>query len=353
MSDSALQVLGPVFIGNLFEAALVGIVTIQAMVFVQRPGSIWDKLMGIALWLLTFLHLIAIVDFSFGSIFVYKGSLERPIPWSYLLAAILDLLISNITQIFYGVRLWKIIRKSHYRTLLFTILGLLLAVNLALDIYIPYRLCATVPQIVSLLTIDFKWAVGLAFSLTSVIDGILSVALVVALHSATKRVDWTDNQFYVVLAYVVNSGALASVFSITCPLAYILIKESLIFLALRNILTALYLNSLLAMFNSQQYLEDWGRRNTKDVYIYDGSGFRQRTPPSQTPKGTINEVGLPLFDRQNRLRMGIHNDVPLVEVSIVEEAAQRSDPDRKDYHSSGEISKMPAPHPNSSKGPMF
>ncbi|KAK1225425.1 hypothetical protein PQX77_011650 [Marasmius sp. AFHP31] len=351
MSDPVLQALGPVFIGNLFEAGLIGIVTVQAMVYVQRPVSVWDKLICGALWLLTFLHLVAIVDFSFGSIFVHNGNLARPIPWSYLLAAILDLLIANITQVFYGVRLWRIIRRPYYRAFLFTILGLLLAVNLVLDVYIPYRLCRTVPQIGGLFDINFKWAVGLAFSLTSAIDCILSVTLVFTLYKSTKRVDWTDNQFYVVLAYVVNSGALPSLFSITCPLAYILLPKSLIFLALRNILTALYFNSLLAMLNAQQYLEDWGGRQTKDVYIYNGSGFRQRPPPSQTPKGTINEVGLPLFDHQtSRLKMGMNKDIPL-EVNVVQEAARQSDPDSKGYHSSdGEISEAPVSHLNSAKG---
>ncbi|KAL0062752.1 hypothetical protein AAF712_010374 [Marasmius tenuissimus] len=340
MSDSVLQALGPVFIGNLFEAG-------------DSNGTS---------------H--AIVDFSFGSIFIYTGNLKRPIPWNYLLAAILDLLIANVTQIFYGVRLWKIIKRPYYRAFLFIILGSLLALNLALDIsHIDYvTRCLTSG---SLFDINFKWAVGLAFGLTSVIDCILSVTLVFTLYKTTKRVDWTDNQFYVVLAYVVNSGALPSLFSITCPFAYIFLPNSLIFLALRNVLTALYFNSLLAMLNAQQYLEDWGGRQTKDVYIYNGSGFRQRPLPSQIPKGTINEVGLPLFDHQTsrvsdflttsqpsssdnldnnlKLKMGIDNDTPL-EVNVVQEAARQSDPDSKGYHSSdGEISEMPVSHLNGTK----
>ncbi|KAK1217852.1 hypothetical protein PQX77_019472 [Marasmius sp. AFHP31] len=155
-------------------------------------------------------------------------------------------------------------------------------------------------------------------------------------------------------------------------LKYILLPKSLIFLALRNILTALYFNSLLAMLNAQQYLEDWGGRQTKDVYIYNGSGFRQRPLPSQTPKGTINEVGLPLFDHQTsrvsdfsntsqssssdnpdynlKLKMGMNKDIPL-EVNVVQEAARQSDPDSKGYHSSdGEISEAPVSHLNSAKG---
>ncbi|KAK1228814.1 hypothetical protein PQX77_008133, partial [Marasmius sp. AFHP31] len=169
---------------------------------------------------------------------------------------------------------------------------------MCLNIYMPYRF-SRVPQFYGLLSIDFGWAVTLAFGLTSVIDCTLSASLVVMLHKANKRLDWTDNRFYVALAYVVNSGALASVFSITCPFAYNFMSTNFIFLALRFVLTALYLNSLLAMLNAQHYLEDWGGRSNRDVYVYDGSGFRHR--PSQQPlppRSTINEIGLPLFDNQ-------------------------------------------------------
>ncbi|KAK1222214.1 hypothetical protein PQX77_014944 [Marasmius sp. AFHP31] len=192
-----------------------------------------------------------------------------------------------------------------------------------------------------------QWAVMLSFGLTPAIDCILSATLVVMLHKTNKRLDWTDNQFYIVLAYVVNSGALASLFAITCPFAYILMPLSFVFLALRYVLTALYLNSLLAMLNAQHYLEDWGGRAHKDVYIYNGSsGFRQR--PSQqplVPRATINEVGLPLFEGQNNdmLKMSrINGEIPLVEVNVAQEEVRRGELDNKDlknhYREDREIS---------------
>ncbi|KAJ8073194.1 hypothetical protein PM082_020063 [Marasmius tenuissimus] len=343
---SALGALGPVFIGNIFETCLVGMVTIQAVVFLMRPVSRWDKVMCIGLWFLMFLHLMSIVRFSYESIFVSNGKIGgKPIGWDYSVAAVLDLLIANITQIFYAVRLWKIIRNPYYRFSLFSILGLLLAFSIGLDIYIPYKV-HNVRQIPDLLHIDFQWAVIVTFSLTPVIDGILSVALIISLIKTNKRMDWTENQFFVILAYAVNSGALASIFSITCPIAYALMPGNFVWLALRNVLTALYLNCLFAMLNAKQYLEDWGGGiRHKDVYVYNGTGFHQRSSqPLSSTKGSINEVGLPFFQNQTNKQMGM-KEIPLVEVNVIHESARQSDPDSKAYHRDRDISEVPL-HPN-------
>ncbi|KAL0062746.1 hypothetical protein AAF712_010368 [Marasmius tenuissimus] len=91
--DSALGKLGPVFIGNIFETCLVGMVTIQAVVFLMRPVSRWDKVICISLWLLMFLHLMSIVRFSYQAIFVWNGDArKKPIGWDYSIAAVLDIL---------------------------------------------------------------------------------------------------------------------------------------------------------------------------------------------------------------------------------------------------------------------
>ncbi|KAL0062739.1 hypothetical protein AAF712_010361 [Marasmius tenuissimus] len=265
--------LTPVFIGNLIESGLLGILTIQVVVFLQRPVSGWDKLVCVGLWCMTLLHLVSAVQFAYESIFVYKGDLTGvPTPWNYSLAAVLDLFISNLTQIFYAVRLWKLFKKTYYRNALFIFLGLLIGLGLSLDaceslispvmhetlqdtirLDVPYKL-SKVSEIYLLLTVDFKWAVMLAFTLASVIDCILSASLIIMLYNSNQRLDWTDSQLNVILAYAVNSGALASLFSITCPLTYIILPESFIFLSLRYILVPLYFNSLLAMLNAQHYL---------------------------------------------------------------------------------------------------
>ncbi|KAJ8073138.1 hypothetical protein PM082_020006 [Marasmius tenuissimus] len=330
--------LNPLFIGNLFEASLFGIATIQVMVFLQRPVSRWEKLACVILWCSTLLHLIAVIQFTYENIFIHEGDLrEVHTPWNYSLSAVLDLLISPLTQIVYAFRLWKIIKRTYFRTFLFAILGLLLAFSLSLAIYVPYRISG-VPMIMGVLTIDFKWAVALDFCLTAVIDCILSATIVVMLYRTNKRLDWTDSQFYVFVAYVVNSGALASLFSIIPPIMYLTLPLELVFLPFRFVLTALYFNSLLAMLNAQYYLEDWGGRSNKDVYVYNGSGFRQR--PSQqplAPRATINEVGLPLFDNQNRLKIGqMDGDLPLVQVNVAKEEVHQSELDSKNhYHREG------------------
>ncbi|KAJ8073172.1 hypothetical protein PM082_020041 [Marasmius tenuissimus] len=351
---SGLALMKPIFIGNIFQSCLVGMVTTQALVFLGRPVSRWNKVICIIIWSLMILHLISIVTFSYKAIFVSKGNMEgAPIGWDYSLMAILDLLIANITQIFYAVRLWKVMKNPRSRLVVFSFLGLLLAFSLGLDIYIPVEV-HRVPEITKLLHINFKWAVIVSFFLTPAIDSIVSVALIISLHKTETRMDWTDNQFFVVIAYVVNTGAIASIYSIICPIAYVRMPDNFVWLALRNVLTPLYLNCLFAMLNAQHYLENWSGSHSKDVYVYNGSGFRQRSSsqPLSPNKGTINEVGLPLFNQQtNKMKIGM-NDIPLVEVNVAHESAHQSDRNNKGFYRNREISEMPVSTPDSTKAPV-
>ncbi|KAF9254343.1 hypothetical protein L218DRAFT_838599, partial [Marasmius fiardii PR-910] len=142
-------------------------------------------------------------------------------------------------------------------------------------------------------------AVTVSFSNTAVIDCVLSITLISHLYKANKRIDWYFSHYYVIVAYVINSGAFASLLSITCPLAFGLNSTSLVFYVLRTVLVGLYANSLLAMLNAQHYLEDSkhercgcsGSFRTPNFLLYNGRGFDR---PSR-PKSTINQVGLPLF----------------------------------------------------------
>jgi len=59
----------------------------------------------------------------------------------------------------------------------------------------------------------------------------------------------------VLAAYALNTGIIASFFSLTCIIAYILMPRNLIFLALKIVLTGLSVNSFLAMLNARFYFQ--------------------------------------------------------------------------------------------------
>ncbi|KAJ8073144.1 hypothetical protein PM082_020012 [Marasmius tenuissimus] len=81
----------------------------------------------------------------------------------------------------------------------------------------------------------------------------------------------------------------------------------------------LYFNSLLAMLNTQHYLEDWG-------------GY------SLTPRTTFDEAGLPLLEsqRNDTLEMGgMDSDIPLIEVKVQQSRLKSENYYREEEEASG------------------
>ncbi|EEB89229.1 hypothetical protein MPER_12699 [Moniliophthora perniciosa FA553] len=179
----------------------------------------------------------------------------------------------------------------------------------------------SVRNLEALSKVDFAWAVKLDFSATSLIDFTLSIALVHSLAMSGKRLDWTDKNLDVILAYALNTGILASFFSLTCPIVYSLMPNNLIFLCLRIILTGLYVNSLLAMLNARYYFqksEDLATSGINaapsqtSVLVYNGRGFDRQlhsAASSSNTKATINEIGLPLFQPREASHHRANNSI--------------------------------------------
>ncbi|ESK85250.1 hypothetical protein Moror_11372 [Moniliophthora roreri MCA 2997] len=139
----------------------------------------------------------------------------------------------------------------------------------------------------------------------------------------------TDKSLDVILAYALNTGILASFFSLTCPIVYSLMPDNLVFLCLRIILTGLYVNSLLAMLNARYYFQKSDDLSTgpinapsqTSVLVYNGRGFNRQlhsTASSSSNKATINEIGLPLFQPREE-RNKVDSSIQLMEVKVTKD----------------------------------
>ncbi|KAF5344536.1 hypothetical protein D9758_016484 [Tetrapyrgos nigripes] len=153
----------------------------------------------------------------------------------------------------------------------------------------------------------FEAVVLFGFCDTSAIDFCLTLALFYALRRSGRMFGWTDSNFMALASYMINTGFLAR--------CYLLMKYNLVYQALRNFSTEFYAVSFLAMVNAPYYFDTLHEERTRSLYIERDtshtrstsfhSGSHQTTSATQdfemnTPtRKTINEVGLPLFNRSS------------------------------------------------------
>ncbi|KAF8067688.1 hypothetical protein FPV67DRAFT_1150785 [Lyophyllum atratum] len=215
--------------------------------------------------------------------------------------------------------------------ILFVPLVALIVFSLVMNIYIPLQV-SHVRNIPSLAFVE-SWAPTLDFCASSVIDFWLSFSLIYCLAKSGKRLDWADTGAVVLAAYALNTGIIASVFSLLPLITFAAMPDNLIFFAFKIVLTGLYVNSFLAMLNSRHYFqrpEALVRVSLPQGTMAYDRGIHHGTRPSHpvptitdAPHDcTINEAGLPLFKPKNSSSGHSPHDIQLLEVKVGKEEHQ-------------------------------
>lgn len=240
-----------------------------------------------------FFHQFIVGAFVYHYLISVPLTQSRALHWTFVANLVLELLLSNIIQIFYAVRLWKLTSKP--KLVFFAVVPLVIN-NLFLGIYVPVNLSEQVSNVSEINKINFRWAVITLLAGTSALDFVLSTSLIHALVRAGTQMRWATSSLQVVAAFVANTGFLASVFSVPCLIVYIIMPDNMIFIAIRIVVTKVYFASFMAMLNAHQYFQ----RAENAITIQKLNDITEMTtiiPRShQIPaEPTINELGLPLF----------------------------------------------------------
>ncbi|KAG5732274.1 hypothetical protein E4T56_gene11381 [Termitomyces sp. T112] len=322
--------LGITLVGSLVLTLLLGIATVQTSIFVQTNKQIpyMNKFTVLVLWF------FLVVQAAMTSHTVYFYLVRHPgvsildieLIWSYTVNCAFDLLLTNLTEILYSLRLWQLLRNKRYRVGLFAPVVPLILVGLALNIYIPLKI-KQVKHFPDLLTVSFHWAVVLAFTSSSLVDFLLCLALIYALAKAGTRLDWADTNAAVIAAYALNSGAVATAFSFLSLIVYLLIPTNFLFFALRMVLSGIYVNSFMAMLNARFYFQrPEGLVNVTlphgSVIVYNNGGYANHGAPAAGTSNhvTINEAGLPIF--KPKTETGQLTEIQLMEVKVTKEQTE-------------------------------
>ncbi|KAI0360706.1 hypothetical protein OH77DRAFT_711975 [Trametes cingulata] len=269
--------LGAAFIGNILAASLYGLTTLQTYIYYCRSGKDRDAMKGLMpiLWLLDTLHLglishtvykYAITDFA-----NYAGLLAPT--WSVLAQVIVTGVSDGIVRGLFCYRIWILSRKNQLLCLAIVISSLMsFGCSLAYPIKgFQYNTYEGLQEI--------SWLLYFSLATTFVSDFLIASTLSVLLarrRSVFARYarEWlaslqelnggtdvhcpirVDRTVRTLIVYSVNTGALTTVCTLACLIAYALAPHKFIYIAFYFLLPKLLLNALLATLNARKTLRE-------------------------------------------------------------------------------------------------
>ncbi|KAG5729080.1 hypothetical protein E4T56_gene3116 [Termitomyces sp. T112] len=318
--------LGITLVGVLFATMLLGIAIVQTSIFMKTNKQIpyVNKFTVLCLCTLLTIHTMMSSHVVYFYLVTKQGDIGgQPLVWSYTASISLDLVLTNITEILYSLRLWQLLKNNRYCYAVFSPLVVMILLGIAMNIYIPLQV-SQVANLPSLGHVTFEAFVILDFGTSSFIDVLLCLALLYALTKTAKRLDWAKTNTIVLISYALNTGALATVVSFCSFIIYVSMPTNLVFLAFRIVLCGFYVNSFLAMLNARFYFQRAeGLVNVAlphgSVIVYENAN-RMPAAAGTSNNVTINEAGLPIFmpkDEAGQLR-----EIQLMEVKVTKEQTE-------------------------------
>jgi len=250
---------GALFIGLLISAVLFGITNLQLFVYSQsyKDDHIWSKLAVCWLWLLDAVHL-ALISHAvyFYLVTNYANPLELShVVWSFHLQLVVDMVTIVTVQALYAVRLWKLTKIDRY-DLKSKIMPSIVTLLVIAATGISFAVSKLIFKIKDFTQMDLiKWATFLALITASVVDVFIAVSLCFTLARLRTGFEKTDSMLKSLMLYVLNTGVLTSLCSLTALSLYAVYPHNFIFLAVEFPMTKLYVNAFLALFNARHHLQ--------------------------------------------------------------------------------------------------
>ncbi|KAG2352144.1 hypothetical protein BDR07DRAFT_1439264 [Suillus spraguei] len=244
---------GALFIGVTIAAVLFGLSNIQAFIYFQThkdTGILFFNLAVIWLWILDALHLALIVHCVYYYLVINYANVNAlmEIVWSFKLQIIVDAFIIPSAHLFYGYRIW-IISKGRSR-ILPIIVCIIITIHSGVAIALIWALyqCHVFPDLIKL-----QWGTYVALGLTTFADIVIASSMCYLLATSRTGVSSTDSLITKLMAYIINTGCLTSICSVTAMITCIVMPTNFIFLAMEFLLVKLYVNSFLALMNARYY----------------------------------------------------------------------------------------------------
>ncbi|KIK42757.1 hypothetical protein CY34DRAFT_62470, partial [Suillus luteus UH-Slu-Lm8-n1] len=225
---------GALFIGVVFAAILFGLSNIQAFFYFQTHNGTGISFPKLAVcWTLDALHLFLIVHCVYYYLVAHYADFNAltEIVWSF--KVMMFLLVRSL----YFHRIW-IVGKGRSRVLLMAVYSL--AIRSA-DIASRYQ-CHVFSDLVKI-----EWATFMALGTITFVDFVIASSLCYLLATSRTGFSSTDSIITKLMAYIINTGCLTSVCSLSAMITCAVMPHNFIFLGVEFLVAKLYVNSFFAL----------------------------------------------------------------------------------------------------------
>ncbi|KAG2069955.1 hypothetical protein BDR04DRAFT_1100861 [Suillus decipiens] len=246
---------GALFIGVIIAAVLFGLSNVQTLIYFQThkgTGMSFYKLTAIYLWIFDALHLALIIHCMYYYLVINYANVNAltEIVWSFKLSVVIEVFIVYAVHILYAYRIW-IFSKGKSRTLPIAV-GIVITLNSGVVIALLWALyqCHDFSDLLKV-----EWATYMALATITFADVVVASSLCYLLATSRTGFSSTDSLITKLTAYIINTGCLTSVCSMTAVITCAAMPKNFIFLAIEFLLAKVYVNSFLALLNARHYTQ--------------------------------------------------------------------------------------------------
>ncbi|KAG2084821.1 uncharacterized protein F5147DRAFT_731407 [Suillus discolor] len=223
---------GALFIGVIFAAILFGLSNIQAFVYFQsHKGTkvLFPKLAVVWLWIFDTLHLFLIVHCVYYYLVVHYAdiSILTEMVWSFKLQIVIDVVIIYGVHLLYFHRIW-IFAKGRSRVLPIAV-GVIVISSSGVGIALTWAIyqCHMFSDLIKI-----EWAIFLALGTITFVDFVIASSLCYLLASSRTGFSNTDSLITRLMAYIINTGCLTSVCSLSVIITCAVMPHNFIFIGI-------------------------------------------------------------------------------------------------------------------------
>ncbi|KAG2345097.1 hypothetical protein BDR05DRAFT_909162 [Suillus weaverae] len=246
---------GALFIGVTFAAILFGLSNIQVFFYFQThkgTGISFPKLAVAWLWILDALHLFLIVHCIYYYLVAHYADISAltEIVWSFKLQIVIDVIIVYGVHLLYFHRIW-IVGKGRSRVLPIAV-GVIVTLGSGVAIALIWAVyqCHVFSDLVKI-----EWATFMALGTITFVDFVIASSLCYLLATSRTGFSSTDSIITKLMAYIINTGCLTSMCSLSAMITCAVMPHNFIFLGVEFLVAKLYVNSFLALLNARNYMQ--------------------------------------------------------------------------------------------------
>ncbi|KAN0141821.1 hypothetical protein V8E53_000283 [Lactarius tabidus] len=245
---------GAAFIGLLVSTALLGLTAAQTWIYYRNYGERDSKPLKYFIAFVTVLdaiHTYLCTYVIYWYLVLNFGNVENLeyVMWAQSSQVPVGMTINTAVQLYYAKRVYSVSQSL----ICPVVIVVLVAVVVALGIFFVER-GAVLNRLSSLHSLN--WALCTGMTTSAVADLLIAASMCWYLFRKRTGFARTDSIITTLMAYSINSGMVTAILAGTMAITFLVSPSSLIGMAVNWVMSKCYVNSLLAMLNSRDYLRD-------------------------------------------------------------------------------------------------